>query len=68
MAQRTPAAAENTKRKLQEMRDQINQALTNVDYQSTDDTDLASLDEGVNSWANNIDRWNRQTAEKNRNR
>jgi hypothetical protein len=68
MAQRTPAAAERTKQKLTEMRDQINQALTNVDYQTTEDTDFAALEEGVDSWRSNIDRWNRQTQEKNRNR
>jgi hypothetical protein len=68
MAQRTPAAAENTKYKLKQFKDKIDQMITCVDYQSTDDTDLASLDEGVNSWDNNGDRWLRQTQEKNRNR
>jgi len=68
MAQRTEAAAQNTKRKLQQMGDKIQQAITLVENQYVDDTDYAALDEGVNSWDNNIENWTRRAQNKIRDR
>ena len=68
MAQRTEAAAQNTKRKPQQMKDKIEVAINLVENQNVDDSDYAALEEGVNSWDNNIENWNRRAQQKLRDR